>query len=239
MRRLDEHADITMLERGPTCQLRPALFPGGGGDADTLGAGPTFWDHYRIKALPLHEALSINRQEKTVRVRDLQNNVETDMPYDLLYLSPGASPIMPKSIEGIDLVHVFSVRNVQDVEKIAEWLDTKQVKKAAVIGGGFIGVEVMENLVEKGLQVSLIDMAPQVMMPFDHDMAQFLHKEIVDHGVELILGDGLHSIQEDGVTLQSGKKVAAEAVIMAIGVCRRSNWPKRRGLRSADRRHPG
>ena len=236
MRRLDEHADITMLERGPdvsfsNCAL-PYFLGGDIEESDTLRLldPQTFWDHYRIKALPLHEALTINRKEKTVKVRNLKNNTETDMPYDLLYLSPGASPIMPKSIEGIDLAHVFSVRNVQDVEKIAAWLDAKQVKKAAVIGGGFIGVEVMENLVERGLKVSLIDMAPQVMMPFDSDMAQFLHKEIVDHGVELILGDGLHSIQEDGVTLKSGKKVAAEAVIMAIGVLPEVKLAKEAGL---------
>ncbi|NLE68986.1 MAG: FAD-dependent oxidoreductase [Clostridiales bacterium] len=224
MRRLDEHADITMLERGrdvsfSNCAL-PYFLGGEIADSDTLKLmdPQTFWDSYRVRALTHHEALAINRAEKTVQVKNLQTGEMLDLSYDTLFLSPGASPILPPAIPGIRLPHVFSVRNVEDVEGIARYLSEQKVQKVAVIGGGFIGIEVMENLVEKGLKVSVIDMAPQVMLPFDQDMAQFLHKEIIDHGVELILDDCLDSIQEDGVTLRSGRQVPAQAVIMAIGV---------------------
>lgn len=223
LRRLDAKADIVMLERGrdvsfSNCSL-PYFLGGEIEDSEYLKLMDEglFLDRYQIKALTRHEALKINREQKTVAVR-LPDGSVTDFAYDTLFLSPGASPIMPGSIPGIRLPQVFSVRNVEDVEKIDRYLKEKAVKKVAVIGGGFIGLEVMENLREQGYDISLIDMAEQVMLPLDVDMAQFLHKEIVDHNVELILGDGLKSISEEGVTLSSDRFVPAQAVIMAIGV---------------------
>ena len=236
MRRLDEQANITMLERGrdvsfSNCAL-PYFLGGEIPDSETLKLldPQTFWDHYRIRALTRHEALEINRAAQTVLVKNLETGETLDMPYDSLFLSPGASPILPPSIPGIQQPHVFSVRNVEDVERIAAYLDAQEVRQVAVIGGGFIGLEVMENLVERGLKVSVIDLAPQVMLPFDQDMAQFLHKEIVDHGVELILDDCLASIEEAGVTLASGRQVAAQAVIMAIGVRPETRLAQEAGL---------
>ncbi|HSK69684.1 MAG TPA: FAD-dependent oxidoreductase [Candidatus Limnocylindria bacterium] len=224
LRRLDEGADITMLERGRDVSFSNCALPyflGGeiAGSEDLKLVSPqTFWDRYRIRALTRHEALRIDRAAKTVRVRDLTAGTETDMPYDTLFLSPGASPIMPPSLPGINLPHVFSVRNVEDVERIDAWLKANAVRQVAVVGGGFIGLEFMENLHKAGYGVTVVDMARQVMLPLDEDMAQFLHREIVNHGVGLILGDGIRAITPDGVTLASGTSVPAGAVVMAIGV---------------------
>ena len=224
LRRLDESARITMLERGrdvsfSNCAL-PYFLSREVEDAESLKLvyPETFHQRYRISALTHHEAMRIDRAGRRVLVRDLVSGRERELPYDTLFLSPGASPILPSGLPGIRQPHVFSVRNVEDVERIDRYLKQHDIRQVAVIGGGFIGVEVMENLVEAGVKVSLIDQAPQVMLPFDEDMAQFLHKEIVDCGVELILDDGLDSIQPDGVTLKSGRTVSAGAVIMAIGV---------------------
>ena len=224
LRRLDENADITMLERGRDVSFSNCALPYFlGGEIESsetlkLVTPRDFWNRYRIRALTRHEALRINRQEKTVLVRDLENAKDLEMPYDALFLSPGASPVMPASLPGIRLPNVFSVRSVEDVERIDTWLKAKGVRKVAVIGGGFIGLEVMENLHAAGHEVTVVDMARQVMLPLDEDMAQLLHKEIIDHGVRLILNDGIKEISEEGVTLASGAFVPAGAVIMAVGV---------------------
>ncbi len=151
-------------------------------------------------------------------MKDLVTGEEYKEAYDTSVLSPGAVPIMPKSIKGIDKKHVFSVRNVVDIVNIDNYIKENDVKNVAVIGGGFIGVEVMENLTEAGIHVTLVEGSDQVMRFLDKDMAQIVHKEIMDHGVELIVNDPILSIEDDGVTLKSGKKVKAGAVIMAIGV---------------------
>ena len=178
----------------------------------------TFWQRYRIHARTRMEALAIDRQDKTVRARDLETGQEETLPYDILFLSPGASPIMPAKLPGIQLPHVFSVRNVVDVERIDAYIKEHPVREAAVIGGGFIGLEMAENLHQRGLKVTVADMASQVMLPFDHDMAQLLHKEIMGHGVQLALFDGLGEFHAGHVTLASGRKIPAQVVIMAIGV---------------------
>ncbi len=224
LRRLDEKADIIMLERGRDVSFSNCALPYfiGGDIASSeelkLISPETFWQKYRIDARTLTEAVSIDRAQKTVQVRHLETGKEETLPYDTLFLSPGASPIMPGMIPGIRLPHVFSVRNVADVERIDRYLKQHPVKEAAVIGGGFIGLEMAENLRKKGLAVTVADLAPQVMLPFDPDMAQLLHKEIVDHGVSLALGDGLKEIHQEGVSLASGRRVPAQMVIMAIGV---------------------
>ena len=243
LRRLDEDAQITMLERGRDVSFSNCALPYFiGGELESsenlkLVTTDTFWNKYRVKARTLTEALSIDRDKKTVRVKDLKSGQEEDLSYDVLFLSPGASPIMPGRIPGIRLPQVFSVRNVVDVEHIDRYLNEQAVKQVAVIGGGFIGLEMAESLRKRGLEVTVVDMAPQVMLPFDMDMAQFLHKEIISHGVSLVLGDGLQEIHEDGVLLASGKKVAAEAVIMAIGVTPETSLAKNCGLEVAPSGH--
>ena len=224
LRRLDEQAEITMLERGRDVSFSNCALPyyiGGeiGSSEELILVTPdTFWQRYRIHARTRMEALAIDRQDKTVRARDLETGQEETLPYDILFLSPGASPIMPAKLPGIQLPHVFSVRNVVDVERIDAYIKEHPVREAAVIGGGFIGLEMAENLHQRGLKVTVADMASQVMLPFDHAMAQLLHKEIMGHGVQLALFDGLGEIHAGHVTLASGRKIPAQVVIMAIGV---------------------
>ncbi|HHU93236.1 MAG TPA: FAD-dependent oxidoreductase, partial [Halanaerobiaceae bacterium] len=177
-----------------------------------------------------NEVIKIKRAEKKILVRDLETGEEYEESYDKLILSPGARPIVPASIEGVEQKHVFTVRNVVDISRIKDYLDFNKIEDIAVIGGGFIGVEVAENLRLAGKNVTLIEALDQVMSPFDYDMAQILHKEILDHGINLILNDAVVKINSASVELKSGKKVTARAVIMAIGVFPETDLAREAGL---------
>ncbi len=222
-RRLDEKAEIIMFEKGPHVSFSNCSLPYHlSGIVENskklvLSSPEDFKKKYNIEARTFSEVIRINRKEKTITVKDLIKNQTYEESYDKLVLSPGAKPIRP-NIEGIDNPNVFTVRNVDDIENLNTFIKENGLKRIAVIGGGFIGVEVAENLRLAGLDVSLIEFANQIMRPFDHDMAQILHKEMIDHGVELILNDGLARICDGYVETQSGKKVKAEAVVVAIGV---------------------
>ena len=224
IRRLDESAEVIMFERGPDVSFSNCALPyhlsGMIEDADSLVLvdPEDFRTRYNIEARTNSEVIRIKRAEKKVVVRDLVKGDEYEESYDKLILSPGARPILPKSIQGIDRPNVFSIRNVVDIRRLNGYLVSKDIEQVAVIGGGFIGIEVAENLRLAGKKVTLIEALDQVMAPFDYEMAQILHKEIVDNGIHLILNDGLKAVHDGFVELQSGKRVEAGAVVMAIGV---------------------
>ena len=142
----------------------------------------SFKSKYNIDARVNREVVAINRANKTITVKNVVTNEKYKESYDELILSPGASPIVP-NLKGVTLQHVFTVRNVVDIEKLQHAIVEKDAKNIAVVGGGFIGVEVAENLRLAGRDVSLVEFAPQILMPFDDDMVQILHKEVTDHGV--------------------------------------------------------
>lgn len=221
IRRLDEQAQIVMFEKGPHVSFSNCSLPFhlSGVVADSkklLMMNPnSFEAKYKIDARVESEVIAINRDKKTVTVQTADGTYEET--YDKLVLSPGANPVVP-NLPGVDLPHVFTVRNVVDIERLQKAIVENEAANIAVIGGGFIGVEVAENLQLAGRNVSLIQSANQVLAPFDFDMAQILHKEIVDNGVNLIVSDGLAAVAEGEVTLRSGKKVAADIVVLAIGV---------------------
>lgn len=236
IRRLDEKAEIIMFEKGPhvsfsNCSL-PYHLSGIVEDSDSLVLmnPETFKQRYKIEARVHSEVIQINRKRKTITVKDLLSDKTYEEPYDKLILSPGATPIRPKAIQGIEKPHVFTVRNVLDIEHLNNYIKQKQVKDIAVIGGGFIGVEVAENLRLANYNVTLIEFANQIMTPFDYDMAQILHKEMADNGVHLIVNDGLAKIGEDFVETHSGKKFAAQAVVLAIGVRPETSLAEEGGL---------
>jgi NADPH-dependent 2,4-dienoyl-CoA reductase/sulfur reductase-like enzyme len=212
-RRIDENAEIIMFEKGPhvsfsNCSLPFHLSGIVENSDDLVLMCPTqFKKQYNIEARVNTEVTKIKREEKKIVVKDLVTGEEYEEAYDKLVLSPGANPIRPKSIEGVTAPNVFTVRNVVDIKKLNDYIVENNIEDIAVIGGGFIGVEVTENLRLAGKNVSLIEALDQIMSPFDYDMAQILHKEMIDKGVNLILRDGVKKINEDSIELQSGKKL--------------------------------
>lgn len=223
VRRLDESAEIIMFEKGPNVSFSNCSLPFHLSniveDSDSLVMMDpvTFKNQYNIEARTNSEVTKINRKEKTIEIKDLVTGKDYIESYDKLVLSPGANPILPK-INGINNNNVFTVRNVVDIKKLSSYIKENNVQKIAVIGGGFIGMEVAENLGIAGYHVSLVEAMNQVMAPFDYDMAQILHKEMMDKGINLVLSDGIQSIEENEIVLSSGRRLDAEVVVMAIGV---------------------
>ena len=223
LRRLGEEDEIIMFEKDPYVSFSNCCLPyhlsGTVKDAGSLVlmSPDKFKAQYNIDARVHNEVTAINREKKQVTVKNVITGEEYTENYDKLILSPGAKAIVPK-IKGIENVKVFTVRNVVDIDKLNRYVKENKIKNVSVIGGGFIGVEVAENLREAGNNVSLVEALPHIMKPFDYDMAQILHKEMYDHGVNLIVGDKVESFEKDTVVLGSGKKIEAEAVVMAIGV---------------------
>ncbi|TEB04382.1 Coenzyme A disulfide reductase [Pelotomaculum schinkii] len=235
-RRIDEAAEVIMFDRGPhvsfsNCSL-PFHLSGIVQNSDDLVmmSPEKFKKQYNIEARVNSEVTKIKREEKKIVVKNLITGEEYEEPYDKLVLSPGASAILPKSIEEITRPNVFTVRNVVDIKKLHDYIVVYNIEDVAVVGGGFIGVEAAENLRLAGKNVSLIEAFDQIMAPFDYDMAQILQKEMIDKGVNLIIGDGLKKINEDSLELQSGKKVAAKVVVMAIGVSPETRLAREAGL---------
>lgn len=223
LRRLSEKDQIIMFEKDPyvsfsNCSL-PYHLSGVVEDSNSLVlmTPEQFKAQYNIEARVNNEVIAIDRTKKEVTVKNTLTGEKYSENYDKLILSPGATPIVPK-IKGIENVNIFTVRNVMDIERLSEKLKNKKVENISVIGGGFIGVEVAENLKEAGNNVTLIEAMPHIMKPFDYDMAQILHKEFYDNGVNLIVKDKVSAFEKDTVVLESGRKVQAEAVVMAIGV---------------------
>lgn len=223
-RRIDASADIVMFEKGPNvsfsnCSL-PFYLSGVVAASESLimMEPEAFKNSYDIEARTDTEVTAIDRAAKKITAKDLKTGKEYEEDYDVLVLSPGARPVRPRSIKGIDGKNVFTIRNVVDITKLKTYLDENDIKDTVVVGGGFIGVEVTENLRMSGRNVVLVEALDQIMMPFDYDMAQILHKKMLDEGVDLILSDGVSEIRDSSVVLASGKEINAGAVIMAVGI---------------------
>ena len=236
-RRLDEDAEIIMFERGPHVSFSNCALPyhlsGVVKDCDdlVLMCPSKFAEQYNIDARVRNEVLAINREEKTVEVKDLETGETYTEAYDKLVLSPGANPIKPGSIRGVNNDNVFTIRNVVDIDKLNQYVDDNDVEDVAVIGAGYIGVEIAENFIHSGKNVALIEALDQVMQPFDFDMAQIIQKELYDKGVNVLLSDPLAEVYDDHVVLKSGKKIEAEAVVLAIGVSPETELAEDAGLK--------
>ncbi|MFV0466215.1 MAG: FAD-dependent oxidoreductase [Lachnospiraceae bacterium] len=235
LRRQSEEDEIIMFERGPhvsfsNCSL-PYHLSGVVEDADDLVLmNPAiFKKQYNIDARVNSEVISIDREHKTVRVRDLQTKEIYEQGYDELILSTGAAPIVP-NIPGIELVDVYTVRNVVDIDRLRKSAAKDKEQSIAVIGGGFIGIEVAENLKKAGFDVTVIEAMPQILRPFDYDMVQIFHKELLDQGIHLIVNDKVESFEKNCVVLGSDRRIKADMVIMAIGVAPETTLAKEAGL---------
>ena len=235
-RRLDEHAEIIMFEKGPhvsfsNCALPYHISGEIENSEDLLLKTPgEFQDQFKIDARVHNEVMSINREEKTVEVKNHETGESYHESYDLLFLSPGAEALRPKSIPGIMNSHVFVLKTVPDLEEIMNHLEAEEVKDAVVVGGGFIGLEVAENLKYAGYNVSLVEAQNQVMTTLDYDMVQIIHKELYDQGINLLVNDGVKEITDSHVLLSSGKEIPAQAAIMSIGVRPETQLAREAGL---------
>jgi NADPH-dependent 2,4-dienoyl-CoA reductase/sulfur reductase-like enzyme/peroxiredoxin family protein/rhodanese-related sulfurtransferase/TusA-related sulfurtransferase len=238
LRRMDEKAEIVMLERGEHISFANCGLPYhiGGVIEDReklLVVTPAkLRETFNIDARVRHEALSIDREKKEVTIRELATGREYKESYDKLVLSPGASPIVPP-IEGVGLPGVYTLRSLTDMDRINDYLLEKKPARAVVIGGGFIGLEIAENLQHRGLQVTIIEMLNQVMAPIDYEMAAMVHQHLQFKNIRLALGDGLKAISQNEslhVTLQSGRAVDTDMVILSVGVRPETNLAKDAGL---------
>ncbi|MDK8233281.1 FAD-dependent oxidoreductase [Aerococcus christensenii] len=236
VRRLDEFAEIKMFEMGPYVSFSNCCIPfhisGTVEKADNLilMSPEQFKAQYNINAFVNHEVISINREEKYVEVKNLVTDEVFKETYDTLVLSPGAKALRPKSIEGVDSDHVFVMKTVPDLKKFMQYAETHEIKDVAVIGGGFIGIEVAENAKKAGYNVSIIEAQDQILAPLDYDMVQIVNRHLYNKGVHLHLSDGVKAIEADKVVLQSGKTVPAQAVVLAIGVAPNTQLAKESGI---------
>lgn len=227
LRRMDEQAEIILFERGEyisyaNCGL-PYYIGGTIADRDNLFVQTVdgFSKRFKIDIRVLQEVICINRENKSITIQNLITNKEYTESYDKLILSTGSEPVKPP-IKGIDSRKIFTLRNVPDTDKIKNFLITHKPQKAVVIGGGFIGLEMVENLHNAGLEVQLVEKADQVMAPIDFSMAAIVHQQLRQKGVELYLKEGVTSFleEENGVriVLESGRELISDMVIFSIGV---------------------
>ena len=239
IRRLDEQAEITVFERSgyisyANCGL-PYYIGGVITDPEdlTLQTPESFFARFRINMKVHHEVIAIDPDRKTVRVKNLKSGEGFEEAYDKLILSPGAKPTQPK-LPGVGIKKVFTLRTVEDTFRMKEYIAENQPKSAILAGGGFIGLELAENLKELGMDVTIVQRPKQLMNPFDADMASFIHSEMRKHGVKLALGHTVEGFEENGngvdVLLKDEKPLHADMVVLAIGVTPDTQLAKEAGL---------
>lgn len=222
LRRLDESAEIIVLERGDFVSFANCGLPYyiGGKITErenlTLQTPESFKARFNIDVRVKNEALKINADAKTVTVKNLETDAVYEESYDYLILSPGAEPVKP-NISGIDSDFVFALRNIPDTLKIKQYIEKANPESAVVVGGGYIGVEMAENLKEAGLDVSVVELADHLIAPLDFDMAADVHRYIKNKGINLYLNNGVKAIENRTVILQNGR-INADMVIMSVGV---------------------
>lgn len=227
LRRVDEQAEIIMFEKGQYISFANCGLPYYIGGAikerkKLLVQTPqAMKDRFNIDVRELSEVVRIDREKKLIEVKDHKNGNIYEESYDVLVLSPGANPVKPP-IPGIDSPNIYTLRDIPDTDAIKEFLDKRMPESAVVVGGGFIGLEMAENLHEAGVKVDIVEALDQVMAPIDYEMASIVHNHIRSKGCGLNLKDGVKAFETEGskttVVLQSGKRIPADIVILSIGV---------------------
>lgn len=242
LRRVDEMSEIILLEKGKYISYANCGLPYYiGGVIEERGklllqTPESFGRRFRIDVRVENEATAIDTEKKTVLIRRADGS-EYEETYDKLLLSPGSTPVRPP-LEGIDLDGIFTLRNVEDTDNIKRYITEKQVKRAVVVGAGFIGLEMAENLHHAGVAVSVVEMGNQVMAPIDYSMAAPIHQHLADKGVSLYLEEGVTGFSRDknGLTahLKSGKSIAADMVLLSIGVRPATALAKAAGIKTGE-----
>ena len=240
LRRMDEQAEIILLERGAyvsyaNCGL-PYYIGGEISERDHLFVQTVkgFQDRFAIDIRVRQEAVEILRDQKVVRIKNLETGAEYIESYDKLVLSPGAAPIRP-NLEGINLPNIFTLRNVPDTDAIKNYITANRPRRAVVVGGGFIGLEMAENLHRQGLEVHVVEMGRQVMAPIDYSMASIVHHHMVEQGIHLHLERGVTRFASSAsgaleVVLSDEQKIETDMVILSIGVRPETTLAKDSGL---------
>ena len=239
LRRLDENLEIILFERGEYISFANCGLPyyiGGTieeRDALLVQTPESMEKRFNIDVRIKNEVIKILKDEKKIEVKDLSTGKIYEESYDYLVLSPGSTPLRPP-IPGIDSPNIFSLWNIPDTDAIYGFIKENCPKKAVVVGGGFIGLEMAENLHELGIEVSIVEMLNQVMAPLDFEMAEIIHEHIKSKGGNLYLGDGVQTFDyKDGkttITLQSGKTIETDLVILSIGIRPNGELAKDAGL---------
>jgi NADPH-dependent 2,4-dienoyl-CoA reductase/sulfur reductase-like enzyme/rhodanese-related sulfurtransferase len=244
-RRLDETAEIIVFDKGPHVSFANCGLPYFVGDVIReesslmVATVEGFHKRFDIDVRVLNQVLAIDRERSEILVTDLSNGRTYRERYDALVLAPGAAPVRPP-LPGIDLPGVFTLRSIPDSRKIRDWIEQKKARSAVVVGGGFIGLEMAENLVQRGLQVTVLEMLSQVLPPLDPEMAEPLQQRLSERGVTLALGDGVAAFERDGeerIIVRTGKGATHEAdlAILGIGVRPETELAKTAGLEIGSR----
>jgi CoA-disulfide reductase len=243
LRRISEDVKIILVERGKHISFANCGLPYYIGDTIKdrnkllVQTVKGMSERFNLDIRNLSEAVSINPENKTVIIKNLQTGELYEESYDKLLLSPGARPIVPP-IPGLNENQLlFTLRNIPDTDKIKNYVDSQNPKKAVVVGGGFIGIEMAENLVDRGVEVTIIEMANQIMAPIDFEMASILHAHLQDKGVKLILENGVQSFADQGkrVILSDGTEIETDMTILSIGVRPENELAKTAGLELGER----
>lgn len=239
IRRLDERAEIIVFERSGYISYANCGLPYYIGDVIenpeslTLQTPESFDSRFRVNMKVHHEVMAIHPERKTVSVKNLETGEEFEESYDKLILSPGAKPTQPK-LPGVGIEKVFTLRTVEDTFRIKEYINTNHPESVVLAGGGFIGLELAENLRELGMDVTIVQRPKQLMNPFDSDMAAFIHGEMRKHGVKLALGYTVEGFVENengvDILLKDEKPLHADMVVLAIGVTPDTELAKEAGL---------
>ena len=247
LRRQDEWSEIIMLERGPFVSFANCGLPYYIGNViqneDDLLIADTqlFKERFNIDARVLHEVVSIDKANKFVIIKDLNTQEEYVQKYDELVLAPGSSPIKPP-LPGIDTAGIFTIRSVPDSNQVKSWIEMHHVDRAVVIGGGFIGLEMAENLAHRGIKVSLIERGDQIMPVLDAEMTSPVVEELEKNGISIVLNEAVSSFETSDqsslkVLTESGRKLYTDMVILAIGVSPDSKLAIDAGLKTTERGH--
>lgn len=238
LRRMDEQARIILLERGPYVSYANCGLPFYVGDIIKeenkllVATADLFRNRFNIDVRPQNEVLAIDRNAQTVQVKD-QNDEQYTIGYDKLVLSPGAKPYLP-AIPGIDLAGIFTVRTVPDSRLIRSWIDDQNVVHATIIGGGFIGLEMAENLIHRSIEVDIIEKGPQIMAHFDPEIALQMHQHLQKNGVSIRLNESVKKIHKNSeglsIEIENSPDLETDMVILAIGLQPENSLAKACGL---------
>ncbi|MFX1438506.1 MAG: FAD/NAD(P)-binding oxidoreductase, partial [Promethearchaeota archaeon] len=228
LRRLREDFEIIMLDRGPYVSFANCGLPYYVGnvikDRESLElvTPEKFLERFNIDVRVNHEVISIDKDKKNVKIKDLKQSSEYILEYDYLVLATGSKPIVPP-LQGLENVPYFTIWTIPDAIKIRDYVEKSRIKKVVIVGGGFIGLEMAENLAQKGVKVKIVEMLDQVMPPIDKEMAQFIHQELILNGICLVLEDPVDSFGRNDkdnpfVKTKSGRIIETELIVLSIGI---------------------